>query len=137
MTSAERIEAYLAGPRLLRDAVAGMTDADLDARPVAGKMSTREVVCHIADFEPVYADRMKRAIAEDSPPMRGGDPDVWAKSLAYGSRDVAEELNVIESVRKQMARILRSMPETAWARVGIHNQAGPLTVELPLICACL
>ena len=40
---------YLAGPQVLRQAVAGMTQEELDARPILGKWSTREVVCHIAD----------------------------------------------------------------------------------------
>ena len=129
MMRASLIEAYLAGPQLLRDAVAGMSDADLDARPVPGKMSSKEVVCHIADFEPVYADRMKRVIAEDAPPLRGGDPDAWMKTLAYGDRDVAEELDLIAAVRNQMARILRTLPDAAWTRTGIHSEAGPLTLE--------
>ena len=61
------IEQYLAGPSELRAAVKGMTREQLVARPVAGKMSTLEVVCHLVDFDPVYAQRMKCVIAEDSP----------------------------------------------------------------------
>jgi uncharacterized damage-inducible protein DinB len=106
-----------------------MSPEQLDARPVAGRMSTKEVICHIADFEPVYADRMKRVIAEDSPPLRGGDPDIWRKALAYEARDVNEELELIEAVRRQMARILRAVPEQAWSRTGIHSEAGPLSLE--------
>lgn len=129
MSRAEQIAAYLAGPRQLRDAVAGMTDAELDARPIAGRMTTREVVCHIADFEPVYAERMKRVLAEDSPPLRGGDPDQWRAALAYGSRNIGEELELVDVIRRQMARILREVPEAGWSRVGVHDEAGPLTLE--------
>ncbi|MBA3312197.1 MAG: DinB family protein [Planctomycetota bacterium] len=129
MSQTQLIEDYRSGSQQLRDAVAGMTAGQLDARPIAGKMSTREVVCHIADFEPVYADRMKRVIAEESPPLRGGDPDVWMQALAYDTRDLEEELAVIEAVRSQMARILRGVSDNAWSRVGIHSEAGPLTLE--------
>lgn len=129
MNHAELIDAYLAGPQLLRQAVAGMSADDLDARPVPGKMSTREVICHIADFEPVYVERMKRSLAEDHPPLRGGDPDAWRAALAYDARDVAEELDLIELTRKAMARILRTLPEAGWNRTGIHSEAGPLSVE--------
>jgi len=52
------IEQYLAGAGLLRRAVAGMTREQLLARPIPGKWSTQEVVCHLADYEPIYADRM-------------------------------------------------------------------------------
>ena len=57
------IEEYLAGPGVLRRAVAGMTRDQLLARPIAGKWSSQEVVYHLADYEPIYADRMKRVIA--------------------------------------------------------------------------
>jgi hypothetical protein len=33
-----------------------MTREQLLARPVPGKWSTQEVVCHLADYEPIYAD---------------------------------------------------------------------------------
>jgi hypothetical protein len=59
------IEQYLAGPGLLRRAVAGMTKEQLLARPIPDKWSTLQVVCHLADYEPIYADRMKRVIALD------------------------------------------------------------------------
>jgi uncharacterized damage-inducible protein DinB len=62
--------------------VAGLSDEQLDAVPIPGKWSIRLVVCHIADFELVYADRMKRVIAETQPTFFGGDPDTFAAGLA-------------------------------------------------------
>ena len=56
-TPAELADQYLAGANSLREAVKGMSREHLTARPVPGKWSTLEVVCHIADFEPVLADR--------------------------------------------------------------------------------
>jgi quinol monooxygenase YgiN/uncharacterized damage-inducible protein DinB len=129
MSTSPLIDAYLAGPAQLRSAVAGMTPEQLAAAPVPGKWSTKQVVCHIADFEPVYADRMKRVIAEDQPPLRGGDPDVFAAKLAYDARDVEEELQLIESVRRHTARVLRTLPEEDFERTGIHSTDGPLTLR--------
>ena len=74
---------YLAGPQLLRQAVAGMSPEQFVARPIPGKWSTLEVICHLADFEIVYTDRIKRVIAEDQPTLFGGDPDLFAARLAY------------------------------------------------------
>ena len=59
-TLAKLTEAYLDGAKALRQAVAGMSWEQVLARPVPGKWSTLEVVCHIADFEPVFVDRMKQ-----------------------------------------------------------------------------
>jgi hypothetical protein len=129
MSTSALIEQYLAGPRLLREAIAGMTSEQLDARPVAGKWSTKEVICHIADFEPVYLDRIKRVIAENEPTMFGGDPDLFAARLAYSSRDVELELKLIEACRVHLGTILRALPEADFARRGLHSVAGPMSIE--------
>lgn len=123
------IDEYLKGPKLLREAVAGMSREQLLARPVAGKWSTLELVAHLADFEPVYGDRMKRILAEDGPTLFGGDPDKFAAKLAYHERDLETELCLIECVRRQMATILRTVPAVDFLRVGRHSEAGPLTLR--------
>jgi uncharacterized damage-inducible protein DinB len=125
----ELIDDYLAGPQKLRDAVAGMTDDQLDAKPVPGKWSTRQVVCHIADCEIVYADRMKRVIAEDNPAMLNLDPDTFAAGLAYDQRDVEEELQLIEATRGHVGRILKTLGPGQFQRTGQHSTDGPLPLE--------
>lgn len=129
------IEQYLAGPAALRKAVAGLSREQLTARPVPGKWSTLEVVCHLADFDPILADRMKRIIALDRPALIGADENQFAAQLAYHQRDVEEELSLIEKTRSQMARILRIMPAEALQRVGVHNERGPRTLEQMLSAA--
>jgi uncharacterized damage-inducible protein DinB len=126
---AKMIDDYLAGPKTLRQAVAGLSSDQLRARPVPGKWSTLEVVCHIADFEPIYGDRMKRVIAMDHPTLLAGSPDRFAATLAYHERDMEEELDIVERTRQQMGRILRKLPDEALQRVGIHEERGPQTLE--------
>ncbi len=126
------IEQYLAGPGLLRRAVAGMTRDQLLARPVPGKWSTQEVVCHLADYEPTYAGRMKRVIALKEPELLKGDPGLFAARLAYDRRDVEEELALIEITRQQMARILRALRPEDFQRQGGHARDGALTLEVLL-----
>jgi uncharacterized damage-inducible protein DinB len=127
--SSKLIDQYAAGPAQLRKAVAGLTREQLVARPIAGKWSTLELVAHLADFEPVYVDRMKRIIAQHEPTLFGGDPDLFASKLAYHERDIEEELAVIEACRAHMTRILRTLPAEAFERRGIHSDNGPMTLE--------
>ena len=123
------IDDYLAGPQLLRQAVAGMSREQLLARPIPGKWSTLEVICHLADFEIVGADRIKRVIAENEPTLFDGDENLFAARLAYLERDADEELLLIETIRKQVARILRTLKPEDFQRRGIHSEAGPRTLE--------
>lgn len=123
------VDEYVAGIGLLRNSVRGLTPAQLDAHPVAGKWSVKEVVCHIADFETIGSDRIKLAIALDEPLLPGYDENRMAAGLQYGAREVEEELALIEGVRRSTARILRSLPASAFERRGTHSEAGPMTVE--------
>ncbi len=110
---------YLAGVETLRAAVAGMTPDQLKARPVPGKWSTLEVVCHLADFDVIYAERIKRIIAIDRPLLLGANHEIYAARLAYHDRHVEEEIAVVESTRRQLARTLRGLPADSLDRAGI------------------
>jgi uncharacterized damage-inducible protein DinB len=122
-------EAYLAGVQTLREAVAGMSRDQLLSRPVPGKWSTLEVVCHLADSDQIWAHRLKRAIAEDRPLLLGYDESRFVAALGYQDRDVEEELSLLEQTRGQMARVLRTLPPQALARTCVHNERGLVTLE--------
>ncbi len=132
MNFKELISAYLTGGEVLRRAVAGMTREKLLARPVPGKWSTLECVAHIADFEPVLAERMKRIISHDRPLLLVADENLFAETLGYHERDVGEELALIDVTRKQMGRILNALPPEAASRVGVHSFKGLVTLEAVL-----
>lgn len=127
----ELADAYLSGAAELRAAVAGMTREHLVARPVAGRWSTLEVLCHIADFEPVLADRMKRILAKGDgmPLLLSADENLFAKELKYHERDAEEELALVELTRRQMARIIRGLTPEQLQMTGNHSVKGLVTLE--------
>ena len=129
MTTNDLISAYAAGPRQLRDAVAGLTAEGLRVRPVEGRWSTLEVVCHLADCEQFFADRMKRTIATDRPLLLGADGSLYPGPLHYHDRDVEEEIALIALTRTQMARILGLIPDEAWGRTAVHSETGLVTLR--------
>ena len=129
MTLDNLLKQYEQGPEIIRTAISGLRNEQLDAKPVPGRWSIRQVICHIADFEPIYADRMKRVLVEDNPTMFGGNPDAFAAGLHYEQRSVQEELELIQAVRRQLAVILRNTDVEDFQRTGVHSEAGPLTLE--------
>jgi hypothetical protein len=129
MSRSELIDEYVAGIEAVGHAVGGLNSTQLRERPVAGMWSFLEVVCHLADSEALFAERMKRVLAEDRPALQFVDPGRYVAALAYHERDVVEEVAFIGAVRRQMARILRVQAEDAWQRVGIHSTAGEQTLE--------
>ena len=83
MDTRAAIDAYLAGSNDLRAAVGGMTLEQLTARPIAGKWSVLEVVCHLADTDANIAYRLKRVLSEDRPMFERVKPDLMQAALAY------------------------------------------------------
>jgi len=123
------ISAYLAGAGQVSDAIRGLDDVRLHARPADGSWTVLEIVCHLADSEALFSHRMKLVLAEDRPALPFSDPRPQLAALAYGVRDAAEEASVIEAVRRQMARILAAQLPHAWQRVGVHSKEGERTLE--------
>jgi GNAT superfamily N-acetyltransferase/uncharacterized damage-inducible protein DinB len=120
---------YAAGPERLRAAVAGMTAEELLARPVPGKWSTLEVVCHVCDSEQFFADRIKRTLALDRPLLVAADPQPYVEAVRYHDRDLEEELTLVTLTRRQMTRVLKLLPAAAWQRTGVHTEGGLVTLR--------
>ena len=126
------IDAYLASLPRLRRAVADLSPEQLRARPVPGKWTALEVVCHLVDSEQAWCHRMKRVIAEERPLLIGYDETRFTAALPYHEANLEDELALLEGMRRQMARTLRTQPEAAWLRTGVHSERGLITLEAML-----
>jgi len=134
-TAEDLISAYEKGIEELRLAVAGMTVEQLRSRPVAGRWSTLEVVCHIADCEQFFADRMKRTVAMERPLLLGADGFRYPEPLRYQDHDLELELDLVAVTRRQMARTLRLVAPDAWQRTAVHSETGLVTLRQLLLHA--
>ena len=135
LTVADLISAYEKGVEELRVAVAGLNGEQLRSRPVAGKWSTLEVVCHIADCEQFFADRMKRTVAMERPLLLGADGFRYPEPLRYQEHDLEQELDLVAVTRSQMARTLRLVAPDAWQRTAAHSETGLVTLRQLLLHA--
>ena len=122
------IEKYREGYRVVSDALRGISEQELDARPAPDKWSAREIVHHLADSEMTSAIRLRRLIAEERPVIQGYDQDEFARRLAY-DRPVQASLDAFRAARQTTAEILERLTETDWTREGIHSESGRYTVE--------
>ena len=125
----ELIDAYEQGIENLRNAVAGMSQEQLLARPIPGKWSTLEVVSHIAGTEIYLTDRIERTIALERPLLMGVDERPYPERLNFQAFDLAEELALFTALRRHVVRILRMQPPEAWQRTAIHSETGLVTLR--------
>jgi hypothetical protein len=122
------IDQYKDGYRAVSDALVGVTEKDLDARPAPGKWSAREIVHHLADSEMTSAVRLRLLVASDRPQIAGYDQEEFARRLYY-DRPIEASLDAFKSARRTTGEILDRMTEAEWAREGTHTEHGRYTVE--------
>src|SRR4051812_38396939 len=69
----------------------------VDRAPAPGKWSVRDIICHLADCEVVFAFRLRQALAEHHHIIQPFDQDKWAS--VYGHYQVREALAVFNALR--------------------------------------
>jgi uncharacterized damage-inducible protein DinB len=126
------IDQYQNGGEKLSLAIRGLTREDLLCPPPTdsdvGRWTIQQVVMHLVDCELVYADRMKRVIAEDNPTLQGFDQDKWLAALQCDAQPADEAVALLNLARQQMARVLRGLPDGAFSRSGTHSEYGNRTL---------
>jgi DinB superfamily len=111
---------------------AGLDDATLRRSEAPGKWSVVEVVQHLADTEVVYAWRTRQILTQDQPAIQAYDQDAWARTLGYATSDLALALGQLRGVRGANLRLWRSLTPAQLARVGLHSERGPESLDLVL-----
>lgn len=123
------IDRYAADATRLRQSIAGLTPAQLQAFPIPGTWSIQQIVLHMMDSDLIGADRMKRVAVEKRPPtIIGYDETAFADGLCYQEIDPQIACDVFEKNRQLTAEMLRRLPGEAFQRTGNHNEHGIMTL---------
>jgi hypothetical protein len=126
---AELLDRYRAGAAEVDEALAGITDEELDRRPPEPDgWTARQVAHHLADSEAMAYTRLRRLLADDDPVIAGYDEPVWAKRLHY-DRPIEPAVAVMRAVREASVQLLEAIDDAEWSRTGVHTESGPYSVE--------
>ena len=126
---AETLERFRRGPEVLAMVLTGVFGEETDFTSAPGKWSIRLLIAHLADSEMVGAQRFRQVIAEDNPPLGAFDQDAWARNLDYARKQPKQSLESFRRVRAENYELLKSLPESAFERTGVHSERGPLTLR--------
>ncbi len=114
------ISRYREGPDLLEQAVVGLRESQLDARPAGGGWSVREIVHHVADGDDIWKMGIKMALGNEQAEFDLGWysslPQVtWSDRWAYSRRSIGASLSLLRATREHVIQLLASVPD-AWNR---------------------
>ena len=76
--------------------------------------------------------RMKFAVTEDNPAVKGYDEAAWAKLHDASTLPVEPSLQMMAGLHTRWADFLNSLTEPEWARCFVHSQNGPMRVDTAL-----
>ncbi len=130
---AQQIAEVAAAPELMRKAVAGLDEAQIDTLYRDGGWSVRQVVHHVPDSHMNSYIRFKLALTEDNPVIKPYEEQLWAE-LPDSKLPVEGSLRMLELLHERWVTLLQSMDEAAWSRSFKHPALGdmPLTTALAL-----
>jgi len=99
--------------------------ARITAPPAPGKWSPRDIFCHLADCETVFAFRLRQVLAEDHHVIQPFDQDKWAATCS--TVDANEALGTFAILRRwNLVLIEAALPQHAGKPV-THPERGAMT----------
>jgi len=113
--------------RRLYEVSAALGTAGVEWRPAPNKWNAREILCHLADCEIVFAFRLRQTLAEDHHTIQPFDQEKWAGT--YGGRDIRIALDVFASVREWNVALIRSASPAQLAKKVTHPERGAHTFQ--------
>ena len=126
----ELLKALRANPVTLRVLVAGLDEATVRQRPAEDEWSIVEVVAHLGDTEERTLERVRRMLDEDNPTLPAFDQAALAVERGYHEMDAVGALQRFLDLRAEHVGLLESLDDAGWRRPGIHEEQGPMTVQL-------
>jgi uncharacterized damage-inducible protein DinB len=111
-------------PERLRAAVSGLSDVQLDTPYRDGGWTVRQVVHHVADSHSMCYIRMKLALTEDWPTVKGYDEAAWAKLADSRLLPVEVSLAMVESLHGRWVGLLEALSDEDFQKGYSHSEMG-------------
>ena len=126
------IDQLASAPMVLRDAVSGLSAAQLDLR--YRNWSIRQIVHHMADSHMHSYIRFKWALTEDAPIIKAYDEGLWSEMQDARTSPIEPSLDLLQGLHLRWATVLRGMSADDYGRTFKHPETGEV-VKLSLALA--
>ena len=122
------LEQFEEAPAMLRRAVEGLSEEQLDTPYRPGGWTVRQVAHHLPDSHMNGMIRMKLALTEDEPLIKTYMEDRWAELPDYKT-DPGVSLSLLDAVHKRWVAVWRSLGPAEFGRKFRHPDWGTLTLQ--------
>jgi hypothetical protein len=117
-------------PQLLRDAVEGLDDGQLDTPYRDAGWTIRQVVHHVADSHLNSYTRFRLALTEESPTIRPYDEQKWAELEDAKHSPIFSSLALLDGLHHRWTILLRSFSSADWEKTFVHPDLGAMSLDI-------
>ena len=116
-------------PTHFRNAVAGLSDAQLDTPYRPDGWTVRQVIHHVADSHANAYIRTRFLLTADNPTIMPYPEAVWAELTDAKALGIESSLQMIYGMHARWATLLSSLAPAQFARTLMHPENGPMTLD--------
>ena len=116
-------------PKQLRQAVRGLTQAQVDTPYRPGGWTVRQVVHHLPDSHMNTYVRFRLALTEDEPTIKPYDQERWAALEDARTAPIELSLTLLESLHSRWVLLLRSLRAQDFSRTFRHPELGVVSLD--------
>lgn len=125
---AAQIETYVTR---LREAVDGLTDAQLAKTYREGAWNVRQLVHHIADSQLNMYQRLKLALTDTNPTVPAFNQDAWAVAPDT-ELPVESSILMLDGMNQRIVALAKTVTDEQLHRTFTHTENGAITVATKL-----
>jgi len=114
-------------PRLVENELRRGSD-DYDVRPDPDRFSMREVVAHLADWEPIMLTRIRTGVESPGSTIQAYDEGQMALENNYASSDPMERLRAWKADRSKSIEYISGLKNEDFAKPVVHPERGQMLV---------
>ena len=116
-------------PAVFARLLEGITEEEADRQPDPARFTIREVMAHLADWEPVFHERLRRTRDENEPTLAVIDEARLAIDHDYAHSDLKEQMRLFAERRAETVAMVRDFRPEQWQRMANRPNIGLMTME--------
>jgi len=132
-TSAQDLQSAIddiaALPSALRAVTADLDESQLNTPYRPGGWTVRQVVHHVADSHMNSYIRFRLALTEHEPTIKPYDEKAWAELVDARHEEIRVSLELLDSMHRRWALLLRSLTNADWAKTFRHPERGLMRLD--------
>ncbi len=116
-------------PARLTELVTPLSEAQLNARPLANEWTIRQIVHHLPDSHINSVIRLKLILTSDHPLLQPYDQEKWALLLDVDGTPIQASLDILTGLHERWCNLLDSLTDEQRQRTGYHPDNGDMTPD--------